>query len=213
LVASDSANIVTLIAASAVTLTVPTGASNSGELVTLNGTQTLANKTWNGAIIGTSYGGTGVGSAGTTANRVFASNGTSATPSFRQIVAADISSEASTSGYVLTSNGSGVASWAAPTGGSGGGGLSYTSISSNTSVTDTGSDRLFECAGTINVQLPSAPTAGRVYNIKNTGTGVITILAATSPSQQYIDGLASYTIGIRYQSVTIASNGSGWVII
>jgi len=60
--------------------------------------------------------------------------------------------------------------------------------------------------------LPTAVSiAGRVYEIKNTGTGVIT-LATTSA--QTIDGFASGALVLRNtnQFVKLVSDGSNWHI-
>lgn len=56
----------------------------------------------------------------------------------------------------------------------------------------------------------AAATIGRVYNIKNSGTGAITIATTSS---QTIDGATSYKLLAQYQSVTVQSNGSNWIII
>jgi len=78
-----------------------------------------------------------------------------------------------------------------------------------------GTDHTVDCtANTFAVTLPTAVgVTGRVYNIKNSGAGTITVVAATSPSQQYIDNATTYSISKQYQSITVQSNGSNWIII
>ena len=80
------------------------------------------------------------------------------------------------------------------------------------------------CTGSssFTVTLPSASTAtqtigsvtaNRIYNIKNSGTGTITIATTSS---QTIDGASTITMDgsvKRYQTITVQSNGSNWIII
>jgi hypothetical protein len=67
-------------------------------------------------------------------------------------------------------------------------------------------------AGTFAVTLPTAVGIdGRQYNIKNSGTGVITI---NTTSGQTVDGAASGIITlVQYDSITVVSNGANWIII
>jgi hypothetical protein len=68
--------------------------------------------------------------------------------------------------------------------------------------------------GPYNVTLPTAVgITGRIYNIKNSGTGTITIATTSS---QTIDGASTITMDgsvKRYQTITVQSNGSNWIII
>jgi len=76
-------------------------------------------------------------------------------------------------------------------------------------------------SGSYTVTLPAASTTaaaagvtGRIYNIKNSGTGVITI--ARTGSSDTIDNATSITIDgnvKRYQTITVQSTGTGWIII
>lgn len=53
--------------------------------------------------------------------------------------------------------------------------------------------------------------AGRIHNIKNSGTGVITLATTSS---QTIDGNASGTLSlIQYENLTVQSNGTNWIIL
>jgi len=77
--------------------------------------------------------------------------------------------------------------------------------------TITSDDYLINCtSNTFTINLPTgADIDGRSYVIKNTGTGVITIDAY---STQTIDG--NRTIDLyQYDSVTIVSDGTNWIII
>ena len=71
--------------------------------------------------------------------------------------------------------------------------------------------------GTFTATLPAATTTaaaagvtGRIYNIKNSGAGTITIAASGS---DLIDGLATKTLSLQYSSLTVQSTGSGWIVI
>lgn len=65
--------------------------------------------------------------------------------------------------------------------------------------------------GTFTVNLPTAAgIQGRIYVIKNSGTGVITIDASGS---ELIDGALTQTLSVQYTSYTIQSTGTGWIII
>lgn len=74
------------------------------------------------------------------------------------------------------------------------------------------SDDIVDCtSGTFTVTLPTAVTVtGKTYNIKNSGTGVITI---ATTSAQTIDGGATATLKVQYVSVTVVSDGSNWKVI
>jgi hypothetical protein len=67
-------------------------------------------------------------------------------------------------------------------------------------------------ANSVNITLPTAVGfAGQVYNIKNSGTGVITLLTTSS---QTIDGGASGSITLdQYENLTVQSDGANWMIL
>jgi hypothetical protein len=77
-------------------------------------------------------------------------------------------------------------------------------------------DYTIDCTGgPYSVTLPSAATAGagRIYNIKNSGTGTITIARAGTDT---IDGVTSITMNgsiKQYQTITLQSTGSAWIIL
>lgn len=77
----------------------------------------------------------------------------------------------------------------------------------------TANDYCINCtSGTFTVTLPPAATAGagRVYVVKNSGTGSITV---DGDGAETIDGAATYLIATQYASITLISTGTGWIII
>lgn len=66
-------------------------------------------------------------------------------------------------------------------------------------------------SGTFTVALPTAVgISGRIYVIKNSGTGTVTVDASGT---QTIDGSLTAVLYSRYSAVTIQSNGVNWVVI
>jgi hypothetical protein len=49
-----------------------------------------------------------------------------------------------------------------------------------------------------------------MYNIKNSGTGTITLATTSS---QTIDGVTTKTLSTQYQSYTVQSNGANWILL
>lgn len=92
-----------------------------------------------------------------------------------------------------------------------GGSLALVYVAKTSTYTATASDHTIDCtSGTFTVNLPTAVSiTGRIYVIKNSGTGVITVASGT----QTIDGALTYLLSAQYQSVTVQSNGANWVII
>lgn len=89
-------------------------------------------------------------------------------------------------------------------------GMTSTKTSSYT-ATDT--DHTIVCDGTFTVSLPAASgKAGRIYIIKNIGTGTVTVDGNAS---EPIDGATTYTLNSQYQVVRIQCNaaGTGWYVI
>ena len=59
--------------------------------------------------------------------------------------------------------------------------------------------------------LPTAASvAGKIVTVKNVGNDAITVVGN---GVQTIDGASSYILYHRYESVTVASDGSNWIII
>ena len=64
---------------------------------------------------------------------------------------------------------------------------------------------------TFTVTLPAASgVSGIIYNIKNIGTGTITVDGADSET---IDGATTQVISTQYDSITIQCDGSNWHIL
>jgi hypothetical protein len=85
----------------------------------------------------------------------------------------------------------------------------YTSKSSNYTLTD--NDYTVECtSNTFDINLPTAVgRTGRIYNIKNTGTGTITVKPFDA---QTIDGELTQTVS-RPNNLQVQSNGSNWIVL
>lgn len=85
-------------------------------------------------------------------------------------------------------------------------------VAKTTTYAASSTDSTIDCtSGTFTVTLPTAVgITGRIYTIKNSGTGVITIATTSS---QTIDGTTTKTLPVQYNSLTLVSNGSNWVII
>ncbi len=108
---------------------------------------------------------------------------------------------------VLTTDGYGTLSWA-PAGG-GAGTLSYTAQTATYAILT--SDGIVDCDGTFTITLPTAVgVAGKYYELKNSGTGVITV---DTTSAETIDGGATAVLTTQYESITVASTGTNWIII
>ena len=74
-------------------------------------------------------------------------------------------------------------------------------------------DYTVDCtANTFTVTLPTAVgITGRIYKLKNSGTGVITV---ATTSAQTIDGYASGILTmVQYDGLIVMSNGANWIII
>jgi len=88
--------------------------------------------------------------------------------------------------------------------------LGYVAKTAN--YTATATDYTINCtSGTFTITLPTAASiAGRIYVIKNTGAGSITVATTSS---QTIDGGASYTLGTANKYVQVQSDGANWIVI
>ena len=89
--------------------------------------------------------------------------------------------------------------------------LGYAAKTANYTITNT--DSLIHCtANTFVLTLPTAASiSGRVYHLKNTGSGTITL---NTTSSQTIDGNASGTVTLaQWDALTLASDGANWIII
>ena len=109
---------------------------------------------------------------------------------------------------ILSTSGNGVLSFVDQP--SGGGGMTYSAISANTTAQV---NYHYSCTGTITVTLPTASgtSGGEQIDVKNMGTGTITINRGGSDT---IDGATSYTMTVQYEAVSFRSNGSnGYEIV
>lgn len=65
-------------------------------------------------------------------------------------------------------------------------------------------------SGTFTITLPTAVgIKGKIYTIKNSGAGVITV---GTTSSQTIDGSTTYSLATQYKYVTIQSNNANWIV-
>jgi hypothetical protein len=84
--------------------------------------------------------------------------------------------------------------------------LRFSIVSTGAGVT-AAAGQLVLANGTFNVTLPAA-TSGAVVDVKNVGTGVITV----APASGTLDGAANYSLSVQYQSVTVVADGTNWFI-
>lgn len=88
--------------------------------------------------------------------------------------------------------------------------LAYTSQSATYNILTTDSF-ISLSSNTFTVTLPTASgVTGKVYTIKNVGTGVITIATTSS---QTIDGTTTKKLSSQYESYQVISDGSNWQVI
>ena len=86
-----------------------------------------------------------------------------------------------------------------------------TVVSKSAAYTATVADDVILCSGTFTVDLPAvSKTSGKQLEIKNIGTGVITVDASGAET---IDGAATVVLSTRYDSVTLVSNSFTWYVI
>lgn len=88
--------------------------------------------------------------------------------------------------------------------------VAYRAISAARTLDAT--DHVVNCtANTFTVTLPTAVgVTGRRYQIKNSGTGTITIACNGT---QTIDGAATKSLATQYSSISVVSNGANWIIV
>ena len=94
------------------------------------------------------------------------------------------------------------------------GGLKLSLVSKTANYTATSSDHTIICGAgneSFTVTLPAAAgVSGIIYNIKNIGTGTITVDGA---STETIDGSTTAVLNTQYDSITIQCDGTEWWII
>jgi len=84
-------------------------------------------------------------------------------------------------------------------------------IAKDSAYTLTLLDYTVECtSNTFAITLPSAKgITGKVYNINNTGTGLITV---DTTSSQTINGITTQTVS-QWENLQVQSNGVNWIIL
>lgn len=91
-------------------------------------------------------------------------------------------------------------------------GVRYAYTAQTTTYAIQSTDYMVDCtSGTFTTTLPTAASvAGKVYVIKNSGAGTITIATTSS---QTIDGSTTKTLNTQYTGYQLISDGSNWKII
>lgn len=92
------------------------------------------------------------------------------------------------------------------------GSVSLSYVAKTTTYSITATDYVIDCiSGTFTATLPTAVSiTGRIYVIKNSGAGTITLATTSS---QTIDGSTTKTLNTQYATMTVQSNGSNWIIL
>ena len=113
-------------------------------------------------------------------------------------------------GQFLKTDGAGVLSWDTAGGGGAGAGFTYSAITADPANAQVGYH--YSCTGTFTITLPavSGTSAGDEIRVKNMGTGDITV---DGNGAETVDGVATYVLSIRYESITCISTGSAWEIV
>jgi hypothetical protein len=90
-------------------------------------------------------------------------------------------------------------------------GLSLSYVAKTTTYTILASDYTVDCTGTFTITLPSSVgIGGRIYIIKNSGSGTITIACAGAET---IDGSTTKTMSTQYGVTKVQSTGANWIVI
>ena len=93
------------------------------------------------------------------------------------------------------------------------GGLVLAYVAKTANYTLTSAEYTVDCtSNSFTLTLPTAVGAtGRVFNMKNSGTGIITI---NTTSSQTIDGEASGALTLlQYENLQVQSDGANWIIL
>ena len=87
---------------------------------------------------------------------------------------------------------------------------SYIAVSATYTILTT--DSTVDCtSGTFTATLPTAVgLEGKIFNIKNSGAGVITI---EGDGTETIDGSLNASLATQYESITVQSNNANWIIL
>ncbi len=68
-------------------------------------------------------------------------------------------------------------------------------------------------SGSVTITLPSTPTSGDIYTIKDQGGNAATFNIIISGNGNNIDGVSSYTMNANYEGATVVFANSSWSII
>jgi len=92
------------------------------------------------------------------------------------------------------------------------GGTTLNYVAKTAIYTASATDYVINCtSGTFTVSLPTAVgITGRVYVVKNSGTGTTTLDPAGTET---IDDAPTVALATQYQSIMVMSNGANWIII
>ena len=92
------------------------------------------------------------------------------------------------------------------------GGTTLNYVAKTATYTASATDYVINCtSGTFTVSLPTAVgITGRVYVVKNSGTGTTTVDPAGTET---IDGALTVALATQYQSIMVMSNGANWIVI
>ncbi len=95
------------------------------------------------------------------------------------------------------------------------GGIALAIVAKTTHYTTSAKDHTITCGAgneTFTVTLIAAASAtGQILNIKNVGTGTITV--AGDSGTDTIDGATTQVLGSQYDCITIQCDGTDWWII
>lgn len=85
-------------------------------------------------------------------------------------------------------------------------------VSASTTYNITKDDYTVDCTtGSFTVTLPTAVgIQGRIYKIKNSGAGTITVATTSS---QTIDGVTTKSLSTQYQVITVQSTNANWIVV
>lgn len=114
------------------------------------------------------------------------------------------------SGNVLTSDGSGNATWQASAGGN-----THTvrTVTGSGSITTTDEIILANAgSGSITLTLPTAVGNTNAYDVKKTDSSGNTVTVNTTSSQT-IDGGSSAVLKVQYAAITLVSDGANWFVV
>lgn len=162
---------------------------------------TITSGTWHGSIIAAQYGGTGVNGSAAANGTLLIGNGTGYT----------LATLTAGTNIAIT-NGSGSITISANATAQV---VNYTRVSGI--YTASATDYFISCdtsGGTVTVQLPNAPTTGRIFVIKDgTGNAATNSITITTPGGVVnIDASPSYIMNVGFESIEVIFNGTSYEV-